>query len=139
MDSSDLSLRVGNDTIKPTTIVPDLGVLLDSEFSLKNHISKIATVSYFHLCRLKAIQRILGRQITTGLVNSFVLSRFDYCNSVLTGLRATEVNYRSIAVRRECCRETHCGLGLHDHVTSALHGLHWLPIEQRVTFKLCTL
>jgi len=32
-----------------------------------------------------------------------------------------------------------CGLGPHDHVTPALYELHWLPVEQRVTFKLCTL
>jgi hypothetical protein len=30
-----------------------------------------------------------------------------------------------------------CGLGPRDHVTPALYELHWLPIEQRVTFKLC--
>ena len=32
-----------------------------------------------------------------------------------------------------------CGLGPHDHVTAALYELHWLPVEQRVTFKLCIL
>jgi len=31
------------------------------------------------------------------------------------------------------------GLGPHDHVTPALYELHCLPVEQRVTFKLCTL
>jgi hypothetical protein len=30
-----------------------------------------------------------------------------------------------------------CGLGPRDHVTPALYELHWLPMEQRVTFKLC--
>ena len=27
----------------------------------------------------------------------------------------------------------------HDHVTSALKELHWLPIKQRVDYKLCLL
>ena len=35
MESLDLSLRVGNDFIEPATVVRDLGVLLDSELSLK--------------------------------------------------------------------------------------------------------
>ena len=31
------------------------------------------------------------------------------------------------------------GLCPHDHVTSALKELHWLPIKQRVDYKLCLL
>jgi len=52
---------------------------------------------------------------------------------------ATEVSHRSIAARSECCARLICGLSPHDHVTPALYDLHWLPVEQRVTFKLCTL
>jgi len=55
---------VGNDIVKPATVVRDLGVLLESELSLKKHISKVASVCYFHLRRLKPIRRILGWQIT---------------------------------------------------------------------------
>ena len=58
----------GNDTIRPATVVRDLGVLLDSELLLKKHISKVASICYFHVRRLKPIRRILGRQITTSLV-----------------------------------------------------------------------
>ena len=73
MESLDLSLRVGNDVIEPAMVVRDLGVLLDSELLLKKYISKVASVCYFHLRCLKPIRRILGRQITTSLVNTFVL------------------------------------------------------------------
>jgi len=30
-----------------------------------------------------------------------------------------------------------CDLSSRDHVTSALQSLHWLPIKQRIEFKLC--
>ena len=30
-------------------------------------------------------------------------------------------------------------LGPRDHITSALQKLHWLPVPQRITFKLCVL
>jgi len=86
MEHSDISLLVGNDVIEPASVVPDLGVLLDSELSLKKHVSKVASVCYFQLRRLKPIRRILGRQITSSLVNTFVLSRLDYFNAVLAGL-----------------------------------------------------
>jgi len=32
-----------------------------------------------------------------------------------------------------------CDLGPPDHVTPALYELHWLPVELRVTYKLCIL
>ena len=137
MESLDLGLRVGNDIIEPASVVRDLGVLLDSELSLKKHISKIASVCYFHLRRLKPIRRILGRQITTSLVNSFVLSRLDYCNSVLAGLPKSTI--APLQRVQNAAARLICGLGPHDHVTPALYELHWLPVEQRVTFKLCIL
>ena len=75
MENMDLSLHVRNDVIEPVTVVRDLGVLLDNDLSLKKHVSKVASVCYFHLRRLKPIRRILGRPITTSLVNTFVLSQ----------------------------------------------------------------
>jgi len=62
MENMDLALHVGNDVIKPTSVVRDLGVLLDSELSMKKHIAKIASVCFFHLRRLKQVRRILGQQ-----------------------------------------------------------------------------
>ena len=53
MESLDLSIHAENDIIEPATVVGDLGVLLDSELSLKEQISKVASVCYFHLRRLK--------------------------------------------------------------------------------------
>ena len=131
-------MRVGYDIIEPATVVSDLGVLLDSERSLKKHISKVvASVCHFHLRRLKPIRRILGRQITTSLVHSFILSRLDYYNSVLAGLLKSII--ASLQRVQNAAARLICGLGPRDHVTPALYELHWLPVKQRVTFKHCTL
>ena len=48
MERIDLSLRVGNETIKPVSVVRDLGVLLDEELTMKQHISKVARVAFCH-------------------------------------------------------------------------------------------
>jgi len=137
MESLDLSTRVGNDIVVPATVVRDLGVLLDNKLSLKKHNSKVASVCYFHLGRLKPIRCILGRSITTSLVNAFVLSHLNYCNSVLAGLpKSTTTPLQHI---QNAATRLICGLDPHDHVTPALYELHWLPVEQRVTFKLFTL
>ena len=41
---------------------------------------------FFHLRRLKSIRRILGADVTSGLVSAFVTTRMDYCNSILAAL-----------------------------------------------------
>jgi len=45
----DCSLSVGDVTVKPSTVVRDLGVLLDNELTLKQHISKVASCCYYHI------------------------------------------------------------------------------------------
>ena len=79
----DLNLYIGPDIIKPVNVVRDLGVYLDSELSMEHHISTVVRACFFHLRRLKSIRRILGADVTSGLVSVFVTTRMDYCNSIL--------------------------------------------------------
>jgi len=74
-----------------------------------------------------------GRDVTLILVTSFLLSRLDYCNYVLAGLLASV-----LAPRRAAARLLN-GLRPNDHVSPTLKELHWLPIKQRVDYKLCLL
>ena len=61
------------------------------------------------------------------LVSAFILSRLDYCNSVLVGLPLSTVaplqRVQSAAARHVL------GLPPCDHVCSALEKLHWLPMH----------
>ena len=87
--------------------------------------------------RLRLIRHSLGRDVTIQLVVALVFSRLDYCNAVLAGLPATtrtplqRVLYAAARLVN--------GLRPRDHVTSALTELHWLPIAQRIEYKLCLL
>ena len=40
LDDTNLSLHVGTNTVTPSNVVRDLGVLLDSELTMRQHISK---------------------------------------------------------------------------------------------------
>jgi len=56
----------------------------------------------------------------SSMVNTFVLSQ----------LAAPLQRVQNAAARLIC------GFGPRDHVTPTVYELHWLPVEQRVTFKL---
>ena len=63
--SSDCSLKVGGNIIKPSNTVRDLGVLLDSELPLK-HVNKVVSSCYYHIRHLRQVSHCVGQE-TTGI------------------------------------------------------------------------
>jgi len=134
INSMDLVLHVGSDVIKPFNVVRDLGVSLDQELSMKQHINKMTRNCFFQIRRLKQVRHIIGPEITTSLITAFVTSRLDYCNSVLAGL--PKLTIAPLQRVHNAAARLITGIGRHDHVTPALRKLHWLPIPRRITYKL---
>ena len=48
-----LSLQVGTSNIQPSSIIRDLGVYMDSELTMKEHVAKIAAACFYHIRRLR--------------------------------------------------------------------------------------
>ena len=133
----DLNLYIGADVIKPVGVVRDLGVFLDAELNMDQHVKTVVRSCFFHLRRLKSVRRILGREVTLGLVSAFVTTRLDYCNSVLAGLPQASIDPLQ-RVQNAAARLV-AGIGTRDHITPVLRSLHWLPIRLRIQYKLCVL
>ena len=137
ISSVDKDILVGSDIISPSPVVRDLGVFFDSELNMKTHISRIVCTCFCHLRRLRAVRRRLGQEITARLVSAFVLSRLDYCNALLAELPASTL--APLQRVMHAAARLVCDLSPRDHVTPALRSLHWLPVKQRIEFKLCLL
>ena len=132
---TDLSLTVGSDTIKPSAVVRDLGVLIDAELTMHQHVSRLVSSCFYQLRRLRTVRKYVGHEVLKQLVHAFVISRLDYCNSVLAGLPGYVIA-RLQRVQNAAARLV-LGLRPYDHVTEALRALHWLPVKYRVRYKLC--
>jgi len=104
---------------------------------MREHVRQVAQVCFFDLRRLRPMRAQLVRDVTLTLVTSLVLSRLDYCNSVLAGLPASILAPLQ-RVLHEAARLVD-GLHPHDHVSPTLKELHWLPIKQWVDYILCLL
>ena len=71
------------------------------------------------------------------MVTWFITSKVDYCNVALAGLpqcdldRVQSVVNAAARLMADACQ--------YDHVTPLLKELHWLPVLQRVQYKLCVL
>ena len=137
VDPADKLLKLDGATIEPSDVVRDLGVYFDSELSMHNHVSRVTRSCFYQLRRLRPIRRLLGRGVTQRLVAAFVLSRLDYCNALLAELPAATL--APLQRVQNAAARLVLDLRRTDHVTPALIELHWLPIEQRIVFKLCLL
>ena len=71
------------------------------------------------------------------LVTSLVLSKLDYCNSVLVGLPKT-LTHHSQSVFNAAARLV-MRKHKYDHITPILSELQWLGIERRIEFKVALL
>ena len=75
------SITILNAQISFKQSVKDLGLTLDCHLTMNAHVSNISRICYFVLRRLASIRRFLTSIAT--LVSAFVLSKIDYCNSLL--------------------------------------------------------
>ena len=104
---------------------------------MDQHVKTVVRSCFFHLRRLKSVWRILGREVTLGLVSAFVTTRLDYCNSVLAGLPQASID--PLQRVQNAAAKLVAGIGTRDHITPVLRSLHWLPIRLRIQYKLCVL
>ena len=79
------SISTGNAQITFKQSVKNLDFTLDCHLTMNAYVSKIARTCYFELRRLTSNSRFLTSTATATLVSAFVLSRIDYCNSLLLG------------------------------------------------------
>ena len=79
------SITIGNAQIPFKQSVKNLGFTLDCHLTMNAHVSNNAWTCYSELRRLTSICRFLTSTATATFVSAFVLSRIDYCNSLLFG------------------------------------------------------
>ena len=71
------------------------------------------------------------------LIHALVTVRIDYCNSLLNGLPDCSLS-RLQRILNTAARIL-CKIPKFDHITQTLLDLHWLPIQQRILFKILIL
>jgi len=69
--------------------------------------------------------------------NNFILSRLDYCNSILAGLPKSTI--ATLQRVQNAAARMVFNLRPRDSISDGLRQLHWLPVESRIQFKLCLL
>ena len=131
------SITIGNAQIAFKQSVKNLGLTLDRHHTMNAHVYNIARTCYFELRRLASIRRFLTSTATATLVSAFVLSRIDYCNSLLFG-STHDVTSHWQQIHIYAARVILL-LPRSSNITTHLKSLHCLPVKVRSTCKIACL
>ena len=131
------SISIGNAQIPFKQSVKNLGFTLDFHLTMNAHVSNIAQTFYVELHHLASISRFQTSTATDTLVSAFVLSRIDYCNSLLFG-STHDVTSHLQRVQNYAAYVLLC-LPKTSSITIHLESLHWLHVKVRCTYKIVCL
>jgi len=130
-------LVLDNNTIKPVSCVRDLGIYIDSDMSMKTHVSKTVSCCFNSLRQIRSIRRSVSRPVLLSLVTSLVLTRLDYGSATLAGVSGRLLD-RLQSVLNAAARLV-CDSRKYDHISPLLRDLHWLRVPDRIKFRLAVL
>ena len=85
-DVSNFKLKVGTSLVHSSNQVKILGVILDSKMTLDPQISTTCRSTYMQIRKINRIRKFLTTNAVKTLVQSKVIVRLDYCNSLYHGL-----------------------------------------------------
>ena len=132
-----MTIRIGSENIVPAEHVRNRGFLMDKLCKNTKHINNLSSL----LChQLRNIQKIRGKldfEAAKTVPQALILSKLDYCNSVLVKTPECHLSHLQ-HIQNMACRVV-CNLRKYDHVTASMNSLHWLRVREWITYKIAYL
>jgi hypothetical protein len=131
------SVVIGDSSVQFSNSVKNLGVTLDSHLSMQSQVLNLVRSVNFELRRIGSIRKYLSDTAAQTLVSAFILSRIDYCNSLLYGCPQYLLN-RVQKLQNNAARLV-LKIRKSEHISPHLQSLHWLPVDSRIKYKISCL
>lgn len=131
------SISIGDCDIEPSKSARNLGATFDSHMNLVPHVSSLVRSCNYQLRRIGKIRKYLTQACCEKLIHAFITSRLDNGNSLLFGLPDYQID-RLQRVHNTAARILTL-TRKYDHITPILRDLHWLPVQQRIKYKILLL
>ena len=127
---------LGSDTF-PSDTVRNLGVIFDSDFNFRQHISQVCKSCFYHIRDLRRIRRHISTSTAKTISTALISSRLDYCNSLLNNIAKRDL--AKLQRVQNCLARAVLRAPRFSPSLPLLKQLHWLPVSYRINFKLSTL
>ena len=116
------------------TTVRLLGMTLDSGLTFDNYVTSLMKSIYNLIRNVASVRTLLSTTHIKSLVNAIIMSKFDYCNSLLYGTSSYNIN--RLQVLQNSAARVIYGRRKRDRASDILDELHWLRVDARIHFKI---
>jgi len=128
------TFKIGSAVIHPSSVVKNLGTHFDRLFDMSKQCSAVSRSVYYHVRRISKIRCHLDETAALWAIQATVISRLDYCNSLLVGTSKSNIDILQKA--QNSAARVLTKTNKRAHISPILRELHWLPVQQRITFKV---
>ena len=104
---------------------------------MERQVVAICKSAFFHIRNISRIRKFLSAESTRMLVHTFVTCKLDNCNSLLYGLPKYVIHRLQLV--QNCAAHLILYGSKYDRIIPLLEELRWLPVEQRIVFKILLL
>ena len=130
-------INIGSKNIIPVEHVRNLGFVMDRFCKNTKHINHLSSSLCYQLRNICNIRGKLDFDTAKAVVQALILSKLDYCNSLLAGTPECHLSWPQ-HVQNIACRVV-CNLRKYDHVSASMYSLHWLKVRESITYKIAYL
>ena len=136
-ESAATRIAISYTKVQTANHICNLGFFMDNMLKKQVHINNLTSSAFNQMLNIKRIHSKLDSDTTRTIIQALVMSKLNYCNSLLLGLG----NYQLKKIQRiqNMAYRIVSNLCKFDHVTPSMHNLHWLMIPQRTQFKIACL
>ena len=128
------ALFVQGAELSPLSSVRDLGFIMDSRLTMSDHVSSVVRSCFFQLRQLRSVRHSLPVEARRSLIHCFISCRIDYCNANLYGISG--ILLRRLQTVLNAAARLVVDAGKRQHMTPILKDLHWLPVKERILYKI---
>jgi len=141
--SSQLQAASGVNTVSVTGVslpvsseIKSIGVVIDP-LTFDSHVKAVCKACNYHTWALRHVRHCLPFPVEQTLACSIVGSRLDYCNSVLFGAPISSI--ANLQRAQNMLAWVVLNKPRRTHSTELLQSLHWLPVKERIEYKVALL
>ena len=125
---------IDNVKIVPAKSVRNIGIMFDNQMTMGAQVTSVCKAAHFHLRNIGRIRKSITYDACEKLIHAFVTSRLDCGNATLYGLPEYQ-NSRLQRMLNIAARILTLS-PMFNNITPVLVELHWLPIVQRIEYKI---
>ena len=131
------AIEVCGDSIPYSESIRYLGVGIDSNLCLHNHIAAKCRIAMYNLFKIADIRNFLTTEACHTAILAMVISHLDYANAIMVGL--PEKHIAKLQRAQNMAAKVVLKRGKYTSSKDSLQSLHWLPIRSRINFKIAVL